>query len=193
MSSHPENVRQSWVEGAKPDGLIVGQESGPAVHHVGSGRTLRQIAFKNYGQIIFKMIADPYPCAFTSRMITSFIIRDISGQGAQIMEPTETQETQLPATITQAEITSSDAHTSLIVPALIADLGDDASWRYIEFFTANIRNPHTRRAYARACARFFGWCEDRGLALAGISRLQAVGNPLIRTAHLGRDERIELS
>lgn len=26
-----------------------------------------------------------------------------------------------------------------------------------------------------------------------ISRLQAVGNPLIRTAHLGRDERIELS
>jgi hypothetical protein len=33
------------------------------------------------------------------------------------------------------------------VPALIADLGYDASWRYVEFFTANIRNPHTRRAY----------------------------------------------
>ena len=32
------------------------------------------------------------------------------------------------------------------------------------FFTANIRNPHTRRAYARACNRFFGWCEDCGLA-----------------------------
>jgi len=81
------------------------------------------------------------------------------------MEPTETQ---LPATITQAEITSSDAHTTLIVPALIADLGDDASWRYIEFFTANIRNPNTRRAYARACARFFAWCEDRGLSLTAI-------------------------
>jgi hypothetical protein len=39
------------------------------------------------------------------------------------------------------------------VPALIA--GDAAGWRYVEFFTANIRNPHTRRAYARACARFF--------------------------------------
>jgi hypothetical protein len=36
-------------------------------------------------------------------------------------------------------------HTSLVVPALIADIGDDASWRYVEFFTANIRN-HTRAA-----------------------------------------------
>jgi site-specific recombinase XerD len=83
------------------------------------------------------------------------------------MEPSETQ---LPATITQtqAEITPSDAHTTLVVPVLIADLGDEAAWRYVEFFTANIRNPHTRRAYARACSRFFVWCEQRGLALAAI-------------------------
>ena len=82
------------------------------------------------------------------------------------MEPTDTQ---LPATIIQAEITtSSDPHTTLIVPALIADLGDDATWRYVEFFTANIRNPNTRRAYFRACNRFLAWCEDRGLTLAAI-------------------------
>jgi hypothetical protein len=55
--------------------------------------------------------------------------------------------------IMPAEITTSDVHTSLVVPALIADIGDDASWRYVEFFTANIRNPHTRRAYVRACSR----------------------------------------
>ena len=55
-----------------------------------------------------------------------------------------------------------------VVPALIADLGDEAAWRYVEFFTANIRNPHTRRAYARACNRFFAWCEDRGLMPAAI-------------------------
>ncbi len=55
-----------------------------------------------------------------------------------------------------------------IVPSLIADAGDPAAWRYIEFFAANIRNPHTRRAYARACSRFFGWCETRGLTLAAI-------------------------
>ena len=42
-----------------------------------------------------------------------------------------------------------------IVPALITDAGgDQAGWRYVEFFTANIDNDHTRRAYARACSRF---------------------------------------
>src|SRR2546423_7489614 len=83
------------------------------------------------------------------------------------MEPSETQ---LPAVINQdqTEIARADTSGTLVVPALIADLGDDASWRYVEFFTANIRNPHTRRAYARACSRFFGWCEERGLALAAI-------------------------
>ncbi len=55
-----------------------------------------------------------------------------------------------------------------VVPALVARLGEAVSWRFIEFFTANIRNPHTRRAYARACSRFFGWCDVRGLTLAGI-------------------------
>jgi hypothetical protein len=31
-----------------------------------------------------------------------------------------------------------DAH---LVPALITELGEQASWRYVELFTANIRNP----------------------------------------------------
>ena len=60
------------------------------------------------------------------------------------------------------------ADTYIGVPALIADLGDPAAWRYVEFFAANIRNPNTRRAYVRACSRFFGWCEDRGLTLTAI-------------------------
>jgi hypothetical protein len=55
-----------------------------------------------------------------------------------------------------------------LVPALIADAGEQASWRYVEFFTASISNPNTRRAYARACAHFFAWCENRGLALTTI-------------------------
>ncbi|MGE0372903.1 MAG: tyrosine-type recombinase/integrase [Gammaproteobacteria bacterium] len=55
-----------------------------------------------------------------------------------------------------------------MLPALIAAAGDQASWRYIDFFTANIRNPNTRRAYARACGTFLAWCEDRGLSLTTI-------------------------
>src|SRR6201995_1919993 len=52
-----------------------------------------------------------------------------------------------------------------VLPALIVAAGETAGWQYVEFFTANIRNPHTRRAYARACSRFFAGCEERGLTL----------------------------
>jgi site-specific recombinase XerD len=48
-------------------------------------------------------------------------------------------------------------------PALIAAVGERASYRFFEFFTANIRNPHTRRAYARAAVEFFDWLEARGV------------------------------
>ena len=73
---------------------------------------------------------------------------------------------QLPAVLQPGALTT--AADTYIVPALIADAGDAAGWRYVEFFTANIRNPHTRRAYTRACGRFFAWCEDRGLTLPAI-------------------------
>jgi site-specific recombinase XerD len=35
----------------------------------------------------------------------------------------------------------------------------------VEFFTAQIRNPNTRDAYARDLARFCHWCEEHGLGL----------------------------
>ena len=48
------------------------------------------------------------------------------------------------------------------LPALLA-ADDRARMRYIEFFTATIRNPNTRRAYARATGDFLSWCEQRGI------------------------------
>jgi hypothetical protein len=45
---------------------------------------------------------------------------------------------QLPAIIPPYALTT-DAELRL-VPALIADAGAAAGWRYVEFFTANIRN-----------------------------------------------------
>jgi site-specific recombinase XerD len=73
---------------------------------------------------------------------------------------------QLPAVIPSGALTiTTDTY---IVPALILDAGEQAGWRYVEFFTANINNDHTRRAYARACHGFFGWCEHRGLTLTAI-------------------------
>jgi hypothetical protein len=59
--------------------------------------------------------------------------------------PDPRRTVQLPAIVRPAAVTSSlPAH---LLPALIAAAGDAAGWRYIEFFTANIRNPNTRRAY----------------------------------------------
>lgn len=76
-----------------------------------------------------------------------------------------TRELRVNASAAVALTPLGDSH---LVPALIAREGDQAGWRYVEFFTANIRNSNTRRAYARACLRFFAWCEQRGLTLATI-------------------------
>lgn len=54
------------------------------------------------------------------------------------------------------------------LPATIARMGETASRRFIEFFTANIRNKNTRLAYARAVGQFFAWCEKKRLPLTGL-------------------------
>jgi integrase/recombinase XerD len=48
-------------------------------------------------------------------------------------------------------------------PPLITAAGDCAAYRLLEFFTAQIRNPHTRQAYVRAVGEFCAWLEARGL------------------------------
>ena len=55
------------------------------------------------------------------------------------------------------------------VPALFVEAGKKAAYRFIEFFTADIRNRHTRDAYARAVAKFSMWCERKDLQLPQIT------------------------
>ena len=55
------------------------------------------------------------------------------------------------------------------LPSLVAAAGDKAGVRFLEFFAANIRNPHTRRAYSRAASDFLAWC-----AAAGVPSIAAV-------------------
>ena len=52
-----------------------------------------------------------------------------------------------------------------IVPAVIAAAGERAGRRFLEFFTAEIRNRNTRLAYGRAVLPFLEWCEARGREL----------------------------
>ena len=59
----------------------------------------------------------------------------------------------------------------ITVPRLIADARPDAAEKFLEFFAAQIANPNTRAAYARATSRFIRWCEDRALELRQITPL----------------------
>jgi len=56
------------------------------------------------------------------------------------------------------------------LPAVLVASGEDAIRRFVEFFTATIRNPHTRAAYARAVSGFLDWCDARG-----VDRLERIG------------------
>lgn len=49
-----------------------------------------------------------------------------------------------------------------ILPVAIAKSAERVRTRFLEFFTAQIRNPNTRRSYAKASAEFLHWCEARG-------------------------------
>ena len=47
-----------------------------------------------------------------------------------------------------------------LVPGVIGDAGAQASWRFVDFCTANIRNPNTRRA---CLIPWIGWNSPRSV------------------------------
>jgi len=49
-----------------------------------------------------------------------------------------------------------------LLPAIF-HAGEDSARRFFEFFTVNIRNANTRKAYFRAVSSFAAWCDERGL------------------------------
>jgi site-specific recombinase XerD len=63
---------------------------------------------------------------------------------------------------------------SFVVPQQISNLGYHATLRFLDFFTANIRNKNTRAAYAVAVRSFFMWLDG-----GGVTDLRAV-----RTHHV---------
>lgn len=62
---------------------------------------------------------------------------------------------------------------SVGLPRIVAATNPKAPERFLEFFTVTIRNPNTRRAYARQVMQFLSWCEQRDIAdLAAIRPMQ---------------------
>ena len=52
---------------------------------------------------------------------------------------------------------------SVTLPPIVAEAAPHVHMRFLEFFAANIRNPNTRRAYAKAARDFLTWCFDHGV------------------------------
>src|SRR5215813_1448916 len=57
---------------------------------------------------------------------------------------------------------------ALALPNIVSREGPETSERFVEFFTANIRNKNSRLSYARAVGCFLEWCERRGATLQTI-------------------------
>jgi site-specific recombinase XerD len=68
-----------------------------------------------------------------------------------------------PPAESDSEIAEFTAGNSFVVPAIVANAGDAAAERFLEFFAANIRNKNTRSAYYRQVCQFLRWCEGRNV------------------------------
>lgn len=76
-----------------------------------------------------------------------------------------------PARIARQTILRADRQLAPLpgpVPTLLQSAGQRAVRRFLEFFAAEIRNPNTREAYARAVQQFCRWCDERKLTLETI-------------------------
>src|SRR5689334_17520861 len=97
----------------------------------------------------------------------AYRIKDVIIYGA--MTPTTAD---LPASSRQLAAVSASAGGPL--PAVFLR-GPDRGKRFWEFFTANIRNRNTRRAYFIAVSRFSGWCDARNLRMEDIQPIHVAG------------------
>lgn len=77
------------------------------------------------------------------------------------------------------------------LPLSIQQAGEAASYAYVEFFAANIRNANTRLAYANAIKQFLRWCEAYGLGLRELNSVLVAsyiermpGSPPTKKQHL---------
>ncbi|TBC53784.1 integrase [Rhizobium leguminosarum] len=62
------------------------------------------------------------------------------------------------------------------LPAALTEVPTHVRMKFLEFFTAQIRNVNTRRSYAKAAVEFLGWCERRGArSLDAITPIHVAG------------------
>jgi integrase/recombinase XerD len=100
------------------------------------------------------------------------------------------ERSDLPALVEgPAPVTTATLRSALVVPAMVANAGDRAARRFLEFFAASIENDNTCLAYYRAVSSFFAWLDQHGIgelpdiepfhvaAYLKALRVSAAGNP----------------
>jgi integrase/recombinase XerD len=95
----------------------------------------------------------------------------MKGEGQEALNPMPRESRELILLIDDRAIAASPALVRAgleTLPSAIGAAGARTSERFIDFFTANIRNRNTRMAYAIAVRYFFDWCEQRALQLEAI-------------------------
>jgi site-specific recombinase XerD len=71
------------------------------------------------------------------------------------------ERSDLPAVVKHGTaVAESTLSSSLVVPSMIAEAGDRAARRFLDFFAASIENDNTRLAYYRAVCNFFTWLDE---------------------------------
>jgi integrase/recombinase XerD len=70
-------------------------------------------------------------------------------------------------TLNEIEVLAIRQHSATL-PGPVARASERTRYRFVEFFTAHIRNANTRRAYGMALGSFFSWCEQRHVELEQI-------------------------
>jgi integrase/recombinase XerD len=58
---------------------------------------------------------------------------------------------------------------NLVLPSMIVMAGERAQKKFVEFFTAHIRNKNTRKSYVIAVRSFCDWCDQNGFHLTDLS------------------------
>ena len=71
--------------------------------------------------------------------------------------------------LAQVPLISPTATLSETFPAILRRAGANACFAADEFFSAQISNSHTRRAYGRAVSRFLAWCDEQGIELSQVT------------------------
>ena len=89
-----------------------------------------------------------------------------------IIRPTSQPVPRTPAR-TVVEI-AADIVTSM-VPDTGTPSGRRAARRFLEFFTAQIENDNTRRAYLQATSDLADWCSEHGLTLDALNPVILAG------------------